>query len=135
MFEKKPAVDKKTGEISENPPQVPGRAIQKPRLAGALTVSQVAGENPTVFNLRDHPEFDGQKIAIVNFKESAGEFGPFVILDVWTVDGQNEADKHIIIMTGSENVYARVLSCQDSIKSGAPVIGTLRNSGDAWFID
>jgi hypothetical protein len=107
---------------------------QKP-LATTTPMKSLLGERPPVKNLRDHPEFNGKKIAICNVSFHNGEFGDFVIAGVIPFDENDKQEYPVIIMTGSEDIFGRLMALEGEINSGHTVTGTLRQAGRAWFID
>jgi hypothetical protein len=127
--------DPQTGEIS-----LSNYRIAPPDLSHARTAEEVAGKNIQFINLKDHEEMNGKKVAIVHVevKEGGGEFAnkPYVVLGVWLLDdNDNTPLEPKVIMTGAENVLARVLAAEEVINEGTPVIGTFRSHGRAWSLD
>lgn len=126
----KPEVNPETGEIS-----APAQNERLPELGKSRRVTDIAGVQPEYINLKDHPELSGQTIAIVKVLMTTGEFGDYVKIGCYKVlDGAAVAPP-FVIMTGSENVLARALAVQDWASSESPVLGVLRQVGDAWLLD
>lgn len=106
-------------------------------------ISKVAGANPAVLNLRDHPEFAGCALITTNdpnaiaFTDSDqdGKRSSYLIVTCWIVaPGQKpEPGKAVLLRTGASNVYNRIAEAW--IKGQLPVKGTLRKGGRAWFLD
>lgn len=103
-------------------------------------VSDLGGARPPVLNLKDHPELDGQKIAILDyrvkegsFRDETGKIRDYLFIAALLVNGDNKIP--VMLMTGAEDIYNRVMQLADVIQSGQPVMGTLSKRGRAWFID
>lgn len=129
----KSVANPKTGEI------IPARFL--PPAKEAITkIARVAGKNIEKLNLRDHPELNGHNIIISEARvnaEGSAEYGnrPFVVMVAWVFQQgrEPEPDDVRMVVTGSDNIYFRVL---DAINAKAlPISGVLRKSGRAWFID
>lgn len=130
-----PMVDPDTGEVT-----LTNYRVAPPDLSQARTAEDVTGKNIEFINLKDHKEMDGKKVAIIHVtvKEGSGEFEdkkPYVILGVWLLDDNDKPVEPKVIMTGAENVLARVLTAERLINDGTPIIGTFRNHGRAWALD
>lgn len=89
---------------------------------------------PSVYNLADNDWLDGQSIAFVHVDFKTGELGDFVVAGgvMLNPDGTQVP---LVIITGSEDVYARLYQHSEKIEAGTPVVGTLRSAGRAWFLD
>lgn len=133
--------DPQTGEVF---PGEPGRAIrpQFPRqgvnLSGARQISQTAaGRNVDYWNLRDHPELNGRKIAMIGVISRSGEFGPFVLISCYLLTAEGAPEMPLVLTTGAVNVAGRALAAADEMTADTPVIGTLRLTpgGQAWILD
>lgn len=124
-------IDQQTGEIISKPASAP----VLPSLKDARRVEEIAGIQPEYINLKDHPELNGCEIAIVAVSVAAGEFGKYVKLGVYKIENGEVNPVPFVIMTGAENVYARALAIQDDATSETPVLGVLRQVGDAWLLD
>jgi hypothetical protein len=122
---------------------VPARTITKlPPRKEIKSAREVAGKNPTLVNLKDHPEFDGQNIVIFSGTVAQGDQSNYVLcvsmiypdsVDPWMMTDEQREDYTYIVSTGSANVMDRV---QTAIASGTlPFSGKLRRGGRAWFID
>lgn len=124
--------DPNTGEAKQS--NVPWYK-SAPDISQAKTFTEIAGPRPAYLNLRDHPEMNNKKIIVTEVRFSSGEFGDFAFMGCYILDEDNVPVKPVVIMTGSEDVYARVLICEPLIKSGTPMVGTLRQVGRAWILD
>lgn len=129
----KSVANPKTGEI------IPAR-FMPPAKETVTKVARVAGRNIEKVNLRDHGELNGYNITVGEARvnaEGSAEYGnrPFVIMVAWVYPQGREAEPDDIrmVVTGSDNVYWRMLEAID--KKAFPVSGVLRKSGRAWFID
>lgn len=129
-------VDPETGEIVESSN---GSSWSPPSLKNARRVKDVAGELPQYINLKDHPELSGVEIAIVSVSDPVpGDLGDYVKIACYPLkDG--EPGKPIVIVTGAENVLNRALAIQGEASPETPVIGTLREVGNAtrtaWLLE
>lgn len=108
------------------------------KLSGARRLSQVAGDNLTVINLRDHEEMDGQTVALVSRGQMKnGDYGDYILFPVILLEGSDDDGYkpvgNALIMTGSSNVIERVRASGSSMEN--PVIATFRMGGRAWFLD
>lgn len=136
-------VDPSTGEIV----QVKiSKSVFKPPKAGAVTpIDQVAGKNPPAVNLKDHPEFSGMELTIMDakWKKSTlgGHLDTYLLLAcfITTPGTQPKESDYVILMTGAENVQARIADAEMAAGEGSPypLKGILRASkgGRAWFLD
>lgn len=117
------------------------RAVQpwykRPDFTQARTIKELGGTRPPLYNLRDHEELDGRKVAIVQVRYNEGEFGQYAIIAAFFIDPPNSPDKPapVVLMTGSEDILGRLAQFADVIDNGTPLIGVLRHSGRAWFLD
>lgn len=117
------------------------RAIVKvPDTRTITPIEKVAGENTPHFNLRDRPEFNGQKIVVVDAVfnvEGSPEFGakPYCTMKcfVYPPSREPQPSDFRTVTTGADNVYSRILDAKNA--KAFPTLGTLRKSGRAWFID
>lgn len=142
MAKKTEIVNQETGEITVVR-GVSARAMRPPKSKEVTTISDIAGKNPAAVNLRDHPEFSGMDIYIMDarFSESTlgGKKGSYLVAACYvTASGAEPKEENfLIIMTGSENVQGRVADAMLAAGDGScfPIKGTLRNSGRAWFLD
>lgn len=114
-------------------------AIAKVDRKTVSRINDVAGKNPLAFNLRDHPEFSGMDIYVMDatFKQGTldGNQTTYVLATVRICApgaDPNEVEPGIM-MTGSSNVFDRIVAAMQA--NALPVVGTLRKSGRAWFID
>jgi len=140
---KKAAPKKAAAHAAAAPMTVKGfNPLAIPDMKQVSTVRQVAGKNAPAVNLKDHPEFDGQTLLAVRGRWNSGEtstFGPYVIVDGFIypkgtkLTEKNAADYAVTLMTGSGNVYDRMLQCITD--NAFPVSGDLRRGGRAWFVD
>lgn len=107
-------------------------------------VQDVAGANPPKLNLKDHPEINGYTLIVnrVSLREGDSKMGPWILCDAYivppTVDifslEPTEQEQYLYtFMSGAENVLDRVMKAA-SIQA-LPMSGTLRNEGQAWFLD
>lgn len=123
-----PLVDQQTGEV------LTGK-LSLPDPTRARKLSNVAGELPPVYNLRDHPEFDGQDILIVGVRLSqGGEFGDYVKIACYPLE-DGKPTRPVVIMTGSANVVDRAMTIAEEVSSDNPIIGKLRSAGRAWLLE
>lgn len=107
-----------------------------PNIQNAKTVKEVAGENPTFFNLKDNVWFNNRQIAIIGYQEKTGEYGDYLLIGAWLMpETEQEEPVPVVVMTGSENVMGRILAVSSEISEETPIIGTLRTIGDAWVLD
>lgn len=127
-------VNTETGEIITVTPR-----FQLPAKGTIKRVSEVAGKNPEMVNLRDHPEFDGRDCMIFSARIAAGDYGDYAITTaaVYPADvelTEENKDQYIILLSsGSENFLERVIATMQA--DAFPILGTLRNAGKAWFLD
>lgn len=121
---------------------IPKRGLALPDPKTIKTAREVAGKNPPLKNLKDHPEFDGQKIIITGVRQAVGDMGTYVLctalvypesVDPYKLTAAQVEDYGCIISTGSENFVDRVLTAVSS--DSLPMAGTLRRGGRAWFLD
>lgn len=137
--------DTATGEIVTV--QKTARALAVPPKPGTVTLlSKVAGENPPALNLRDNRDrFAGKDITImeVKWKDSNidGKKGSFVLIAgfVTLPDVEPKPDDFVIVMTGSENIQARLADAEMQAGEGSPYPLKARfrcsQGGRAWFLD
>jgi len=137
-------IDEETGEIVED-----GQASEAYRGTEAMLrtapqwqdvkpLKEVVGERPPLFNLKEHPEFDGKALTIVRVKEvEGGELGPYVIMACWIAQSAKFDDnpQPCVIRTGSEQVMSRVIPAMATINAGQPLTTVLHAAGRAWLID
>ena len=119
--------------------------MKPPKRKDVTSIDSVAGKNPPAVNLKDHPEFSGREIIIMEAKFKASTLGgdnkSYVLLACYMpAPGKEATDQDfVIIITGSENVQARIADAEISAGEGSPypITGTLRTSkgGRAWFLD
>lgn len=135
-------VDPTTGELLPARPQrLPRPQFSKAgvKLDGARAIDQTAaGRNIDYFNLREHPELDGQKIAMFAIREQpTGEFGDWVMIFSYRVNPDNTIGDPLVIMTGAENVTGRARAAAPEMSQETPVIATLRltSGGRAWLLE
>jgi len=136
-------VDAETGEITIVRGARKAFAIPDPKTI--TPIDQVAGKNPAAVNLRDHPEFNGMEVIVMDarFSDSTlgGKKGTYLVAACYVVapGATPKEDNFTIIMTGSENVQGRIadalLIAEESGGTPFPLKGTLRNAGRAWFLD
>lgn len=121
---------------------IPKRGLALPDKKTVNTVKDVAGKNPVLKNLRDHPEFDGQNIIITSVRQAVGDMGAYVLctsivypdsVDPYKLSAEELEDYGCIISTGSENFVDRVLTAVSS--DSLPMIGRLRRASRAWLLD
>lgn len=129
--------DPETGEISTGMAPWYKRT---PQLSNARTTTELLGERPPVWNLRDHAgEMDGTRVAILKYNENQGmiddEVTTYCVLACVILDEENKPVQPVIVMTGSADVMERLASLVDLINAGTPVIGRFRNAGRAWLFD
>lgn len=103
-------------------------------------VSEVAGRNPTAYNLKDHPELKGKDFICMEIVWQTGTIDgkeTDYLLAYGYILGHDEKmpspDGLSVIITGSENIKARLSIAQKN--NGLPCRGQLRNEGRAWFYD
>lgn len=110
---------------------------KRPNFSNAQTIEDLGGARPPLYNLRDHEELSGRKIAIVQVHYNEGEFGQYAFIAAFFIDPPNSPEKPapVVLMTGSEDILGRLAQFADVIENGTPVIGVLRHSGRAWFLD
>ena len=119
----------KTAEQMATPPDM--QAVSK--------ISQVAGANPPVANLRDHPEWAGMDCYITEVHFGEGEQNGkqsdyFVATAFICAPGQKpKPDNFVLLRTGAGNIYNRI--AEAFVKNALPIKGTLRKGGRAWFLD
>lgn len=117
----------------------PAQALTPPDLKTVKRVDAVAGKNPAAANLRDHPEFSGMEFYVTDAKFGTGDISgrstAFVVMLGYLVKAGDKPkeDNLVTIITGADNVYARI--AQAYVKEAFPIVGTLRKSGRAWFLD
>lgn len=131
-------VNPETGEVTQ--------VIEYRESAGPLavpdmqtvnTVQQVAGKNPLGVNLKDHPEFDGQKFMCVRARiTSSAEGNQFIIATgfVFPEGVKPTVEDHAVtLITGAGNVFERVVIAME--QNAFPIVGKFRRGGRAWFLD
>ena len=122
---------------------VPVRSITKmPPRNTVKTARDIAGKNPPLNNLKDHPEFDGLNCMIFAGVVAQGDQSNYVLcpaiiyadsVDPWSLTDEEREDMTVILSTGSANFMDRV---QTAIATnGFPFVGKLRRAGRAWFLD
>lgn len=129
-------IDRTTGEAIV----VRERGALTPPDPKALTpIAKAAGANPPAINLRDHPEFHGMEMQVVDVQFRSGEIGgrktTFMLAACYVVKPGAKAtqDDYRVVLTGADNVMARVM---EAVATNAlPIKGTLRKAGRAWFLD
>jgi hypothetical protein len=102
-------------------------------------IDKVAGKNPPVANLRDHPEWAGMDLYITDVRFGEGEVNGkhsdyFIAVAFVCAPGKKPAKENFVLLrTGADNVYQRIAEAY--VKNALPVKGTLRRGGRAWFLD
>lgn len=110
--------------------------IKPPAVETITPLQNVAGKQPPAWNLKDHNELDGRRVVVVKASYSQGDYGGFVILHSYFWPDDKKApgeDDAITLITGSQNVIERMAFATS--QSAFPVVGRLRKSGRAWFLD
>lgn len=113
--------------------------LQLPAKDQIKNVKDVAGKNPEMFNLRDHLEFDGCNCLIFSARIAKGDYGDYAITTAAVYPANVELteenkDQYIILLSsGSENFMERVIVAMQA--DAFPMLGALRNAGQAWFLD
>lgn len=129
-------VDARTGEVILIKDQTD---FQPPDPRTVSDVNKVVGKNPPKANLRDHPEYSGMEITIMDVRFTGGDIGgkktTFMVAPAYiTVPGRKATQEDFrMLITGSDNVIGRVAAA--FAKGALPIKGTLRLSGRAWFLD
>lgn len=107
-------------------------------------VESLSGKNPLLENIKNNPNWSGQKIIILDAQfhkgtqanPETGEISDYYICPALVYpDGvQPNAEEHgHLLSIGASNIFARI---SDAVTERAfPIRGTLRKSGRAWFID
>lgn len=111
------------------------RPITKPNLANARQLEGIAGKQAQYINLKDHPEMNGQKVAIVRVVQGSGEFGDYLKIHLFPIDSEGNAGPLTVVMTGAENVVDRANSIAGDCSLDSPVIATFESVGDAWLLN
>ena len=134
-------VDPRTGLVITV--KAPIEKVRPPDPKSLSLIGQIAGPNPNVVNLRDHPEYAGMDLVTtddassITFGEGEqnGRKSSYLMMVCWiTPPGQKpEQGKAIVLRTGAGNVYDRVAEAW--VKGAFPIKGTLRKGGRAWFLD
>lgn len=135
-------VDPETGEVlpeeakAYETAEVALRSL--PDFSKVKAIETVVGKRPPLFNLRDHPEFDGRAFTIVRVKEAEGEYGYHLYLAGFLAASERPDDKPqaCILRTGSEFVLGRVVPAIPAInEQRQPLFGILRAAGRAWLFE
>jgi hypothetical protein len=134
-------VDQATGEVAGAEAHVyetTELALRvQPDFSKARPLEAVVGKRPPLFNLRDHPEFDGKAFTIVRVREAEGDFGYHLYIAGWMSQSDKAGDKAqaMVLRTGSEFVLGRVVPAIATINSGQALTGVLHMAGAAWLMD
>ncbi len=129
-------VDGVTGEVTSMKTQA---ALTIPDMSTVTEISAVAGANPEMVNLRDHPELAGMRFLIQRARFTNGMIDgrttDFVILEgfIFPPGQQPTEDNRVLVSTGADNIYQRVAAAFAA--DALPIIGTLRYAGRARFLD
>ena len=76
--------------------------IVPPDMRTVSTIDKVAGKNPPLYNLKDHPEFSGMNVVFMDMKINRGDTGEYMIAPAYVfADGKSPKDVDpIYICTG-----------------------------------
>lgn len=134
----KKSVNPQNGEITTGEVityREPVTALAVPDMSTVTEVQAVAGKNPPGVNLKDHPEYDGLSLIVTRARIASGEDGEYIIATgfVFPETVKPTMDHAVTIITGSENVYNRVVAAME--QNAFPIKGRLRKGGRAWFLD
>lgn len=118
----------------------PSDVLAIPDMSTVTAIEDVAGKNPEMINLRDHPELAGMKFLVMRARFTNGMIDgrqtDFVILEGFIYPPGQAApteDNRVLVSTGADNIYQRV--AQAFAHNALPVLGTLRYAGRARFLD
>lgn len=129
-------------ENKKNEIYIPKRGLALPDPKTIKTTREVAGKNPVLKNLKDHPEMDGQNVIVTSVRPAVGDMGQYILcgafvypdsVDIHKLTPDQVQDYACILSTSSENFMDRVLTAVSS--DSLPMIGKLRRGGRAWFLD
>lgn len=121
---------------------IPRKGITLPKKDQINSAAKVAGKNPPLKNLKDHPEMDGMNVIIGDVTLCQGDQSNYVMcpafvfpdsVDPWKLKEEELQDYACTISTGSANFMDRVLIAAD--QKAFPLAGKLRRGGRAWFLD
>lgn len=102
---------------------------KKPKPEG-VQIGDIMGGRPKLYNLKDHPEFNGRKLTVVKVATGEGQYGPFLILGGY-IDSEV-----VTLITGADDIKERLLPVMDAINAdGAVIEGTLHLIGRKWLFD
>jgi hypothetical protein len=119
--------------------KTPEALATPPDLGSVSAISKIAGKNPPVANLRDHPEWNGMDCYIteVHFGEGEvnGRHSDYFVASAFICPpgGKPSKDNFVLLRTGAGNMYERVSAA--FVMNALPIKGTLRKGGRAWFLD
>jgi hypothetical protein len=112
-----------------------------PDFSKAKPIESIVGKRPPLFNLKDHPEFDGRAFTIVRVKEAEGEISGkttfYLYLAGWLSQSEKPGDnpQAVVLRTGSEFVLGRIVPAIGVINGGQMLNGVLRAAGRAWLFE
>lgn len=129
-------VDARTGEVIVLKQEA---NFQPPDPRTVSDVNKVVGKNPPAINLRDHPEFAGMEITVMDVRFTGGDIGGkkttyMVAACFITAPGRKATQEDFrVVITGADNVMQRIAAAY--AQGALPIKGTLRKAGRAWFLD
>jgi hypothetical protein len=125
----------------------PPEMLAVPSSRDVTDVDRVVGRNIVAMNLRDHAELSGMDFiaCTYKFKEGVSDTGMktvYLLIGGFLLPHDRKEprqDDLALIMTGAENVIARIVAAdqagQLSVENKKFIRGTFRKSGRAWFFD